>query len=116
MQTVAASRPTRREVDATPVEELIRWERRPLPAHDLDGVNVRAWALAVCGAEVKHRASDFLRVEAKLGISFDRFAAPCCVELGQFDHEVHAGAVINWLSHLQGHDEARHGKWALWAG
>ncbi len=107
---------TRREIDQTPIHELIRRERRPLPAHDLDGVNCRQWALAVCGAEVKHRASDFLRVEVKNGWSFDRWNHPDAEQMGQFDHECHAGAVLNWLSHLQSHDEARRGKWAMWAG
>lgn len=103
---------TRREIDATPIHELIRRERRPLPAHDLDGVNARQWALAVCGAEVAHRERDFGRVCGVLGLSFDRYDEPDCMQRGQFAHEAHAGAALNWLSHLQTHDSDRRGPWA----
>lgn len=112
----AALDPSRRTADATRIDDLIRLERRPLPAHDLDGVNARQWAIAVCGAEVKHRASDFSRCEVKLGVSFDRWDHPAAEQMGQFDHEVHAGAALNWLTHLQAHDSDRRGPWANWNG
>jgi len=91
---------TRREVDATRIDDLIRLERRPLPAHDLDGVNARQWALAVCGAEVQHRGRDFRRVERAMGISFDRWDNPTCEQQGQFDHEARAGEVLSAQNHL----------------
>jgi len=97
--------PLRREVDATPIADLIRRERRPLPAHDLDGVNCRQWALAVCGAEVKHRGRDFRRCEHALGVGFDRWDNPACEEMGQFEHEAAAGTVLNVQGHLVGADD-----------
>ncbi len=90
----------RRDIDQTPVADRIRAERRPLPAHDLDGVNARQWALAVCGAEVKHRASDFSRVERAMGMSFDRWDMPYAEQQGQFDHEARAGEVLSIQGHL----------------
>ena len=97
--------PTRREADATRIDDLIRLERRPLPAHDLDGVNCRQWALAVCGAETKHRHRDFIRTEVALDISFDRWDHPTAEQLGQFDHEARAGEVLNVQGHLIGADD-----------
>lgn len=87
--------------------ELIRRERLPLPTHELDGVNYRTWAVAVCGAEVKHRAADFQRAADTHGLLFDRFAEPDCEQIGQFPHEAHAGAALVWLSHLQAAESER---------
>lgn len=102
--------PIRRDTDI-PVMELIRRERRPLPAHDLDGCNYRAWAVAVCGAEVKHRDADFARCETLLGLTIDRWAEPTCTTWGQFPHEAHAGAALLWLTHLQAHESERRAPW-----
>ncbi len=101
----------RRDSDLN-LADLIRRERKPLPPHDLVGCNYRAWAAAVLQAEVDHRDRDFTRVEAKLGISLDRWADPCLVQMGQFRHEARAGEALVWLSHLQTHDSDRHGPWA----
>ena len=101
----------RRDTESLPTAELIRRERRPLPAHDLDGANYRAWAVAVCGAEVDHRDRDFARCERLLRYDFDRWAEPACVEWGQFAHEAYAGAALVWLSHLQTHESDRRAPW-----
>lgn len=101
---------TRRD-DSLTTADLIRRERQPLPAHSLDGVNYRAWAVAVCGAEVDHRNRDFARVERLLRYDFDRWTEPTCVELGQFPHEAHAADALNWLSHLQTHESQRRAAW-----
>lgn len=92
--------------------ELIRRERRPLPAHDLDGANYRAWALAVCHAEVEHRSNDFEHACFKLRVEYDRWANPNVVMIGSFDHEGFAGLALTWLSHLQFMDGQRRGVWA----
>jgi len=92
--------PIRSDLEVAPIWELIRRERRPLPPHDLHGCNARAWSLAVCGAEVKHRAADFRRVERELGIGFDRFDNPDAEHQGQFDHEARAGEVLSIQNHL----------------
>lgn len=107
--------PVRRDADLSPAE-AIRRERQPLPAHDLDAVNYRTWAAAVCQAEVAHRDRDWSRAvhALNLHLCFDRFREPYCVEVGQFSHECHAGAALNWLSHLQTHDSKRRGPWSDW--
>lgn len=92
--------------------DLIHRKRRPLPSHDLDAENYRAWAAAVCQAEVNHRRSDFWRACDAVGVTFDDWAEPDCVEIGQFPHEAHAAAALNWLAHLQTHDSDRRGPWA----
>lgn len=89
------------------IRERIRRERLPLGSHDLAGVSVRAWAAAVCGAEVAHRDADFTRAVTSLGISVDRYGDPDCVEIGQFPHEAYAAAAMNWLSHLRAHESLR---------
>ena len=99
-----------------PVAELIRRERRPLPAHEINAVNCRmswrAWAVATCHAEVAHRSRDFQRVERTLGLVFDRWLEPDCEQLGQFPHEAHAAAALVWLSHLQTHESEKRAPWS----
>jgi hypothetical protein len=101
----------RRDTDHLTTAELIRRERQPLPSHAIEGFNYRQWAVAVCTAEVAHRAADFARCERLLGYDFDRWAEPTCVEMGQFAHEAHAGAALVWLSHLQTHESDRRAAW-----
>ncbi len=102
--------------DPATADDLIRRERRPLPPHDLDGVNYRRWAAAVCQAEVDHADADFWRVvhRHKYAITIDRFREPDAAAAYRVAHEAHAGAALNWLSHLQTHDSDRHGPWARW--
>ena len=83
------------------IADLIRRERRPLPSHELTGVNFRRYIAAVCQAEVQHREADFIRAANRIGWSYDRYLDPACIETGEFAHECHAGAALNWLSHLQ---------------
>jgi hypothetical protein len=87
--------------------------RRPLPSHDLPGGNFRKWAAAVCSAEVRHRERDYLRVEAELGVTVDRWDFPNNDEVGQFTHERHAGAALLWLSHLQAHESEKRAPWSF---
>jgi hypothetical protein len=95
------------------VADLIRRNRRPLlPAPAIDIANFRAWAVAVCTAEVSHRSRDFHRVERILGLTFDRWLEPDCEQLGQFPHEAHAAAALVWLSHLQTHESEKRGPWS----
>mgnify|MGYP003643407662 CR=1 FL=1 len=91
--------------------ELIAREREPLPSHRVEGGNFRQWAVAVCDAEVKHRDADFARCERLLGLSFDRYAEPRCVLMGEFLHEAHAAAALHWLSYLQTHESERRTSW-----
>lgn len=100
----AAEPRARRELSAF---ELIERERRHLPSHRIEGGNFRRWALAACTAEVKHRDADFARCERVLGLPFDHYAEPDCVQMGQFAHEAHAGAALLWLSSLQAHESER---------
>lgn len=81
--------------------------RRPLPSHELTGQSFRAWAVAICHAEIQHRGRDFARIERELGISFDRNEDPRCEERGQFPHEAKAATALIWLSHLQTHESEK---------
>jgi len=63
-------------------------------------------------AEIAHRSRDFARVEHALGLSFDRWLEPDCEQLGQFQHEAHAGAALVWLSHLQTHESEKRTPWS----
>ena len=85
--------------------------RRALPSHTIDAGSFRKWAVAVCSAEVKHRERDYLRVERELGVHVDPWEFPNSVEVGQYAHEAHAGAVLLWLSHLQRHEEEKRTPW-----
>ena len=87
--------------------------RRPLPSHEVIGGNFRQWAAAVCTAEVKHRESDYLRVEHELGVHVDRWDFPNNDEVGQYPHEAHAGAALLWLSHLQAHESEKRTPWSF---
>lgn len=93
------------------VAENVALFRRPLPSHEITGGNFRAWATAVCNAEIKHRSRDFARVERTLALNFDRWLEPGCEQIGQFPHEAHAGAALLWLSHLQAHESERRASW-----
>lgn len=99
--------------------QLIARERVPLPSHQIEGGNFRKWAVAVCTAEVRHRERDYLRVEALLGITTDRWDFPNDDERGQFQHEYHAGQALLWMSHLQTHESERRkpfdfSTWSMW--
>jgi hypothetical protein len=85
--------------------------RRPLPSHAIEGGNFRQWAAAVCSAEVRHRERDYLRVERELGVDVPRWDFPNNDEVGQFDHERHAGIALLWLSTLQTHESEKRTPW-----
>jgi len=87
--------------------EIVARKRLPLPSHAIEGGNFRRWAVAVLTAEVKHRERDYLRVERQMGVHVDRWDFPSNDEIGQFDHEAHAGAALLWLSHLQAHESEK---------
>ena len=102
------------------VADLIRRHRRPLPAPAFatgadDAASIgRSWrarAVAACHAEIAHRSRDFARVERTLGLTFDRWLEPDCEQLGQYQHEAHAGAALVWLSHLQTHESEKRTPW-----
>lgn len=102
------------------VSDLIRRHRRSLPAPAFAtgaddpataGRSWRARAVAACHAEIAHRSRDFARVERALGLTFDRWLEPDCEQLGQFQHEAHAGAALVWLSHLQTHEGEKRTPW-----
>jgi hypothetical protein len=86
---------------------LLHAERRPLPSPALAPGNFRRSMAAVCTAEVRHREADFVRAATRAGFTYDRYLDPACVEIGQFAHECHAGAALNWLAHLQTHESMR---------
>lgn len=106
----AAAFPTRLDDDAAflRLSARIRNERTPLPSHDLDvpADKVRAWAAAVCDAEVKHATANFWRVVYGLnaGAVFDHYKREEEAAPFRFEHEVKAATALNWLSHLQGQE------------
>ena len=93
--------------------QKVKLLRRPLPSHQIEGGNFRQWAAAVCTAEVRHRERDYLRVEAELGVTVDRWDFPSNDEVGQFPHEAHAGDALLWLSHLQAHESEKRTPWSF---
>lgn len=87
--------------------QTIALYRRPQPAHELQGLNFRKWAVATCQAEVDHRRRDFARIEREQAWSFDRNEDLRCEERGQFPHEAKAATALVWLSHLQSHESEK---------
>lgn len=107
------------EINEAVVNAAVRAERRPLPSHDLNGVNYRKWAAAVLAAEVKHSRDDFWSVAHKLGAVrlglFDRDGGDRDADVAfRFPHERAAGVAAVWLLHLQTHDNDRFGPWSRW--
>jgi len=94
--------------------DLIKAARTALPSHELAGVPIRRFVSAVCTAEVEHARRDFALIVSRLNagaLFYDDSDAHARYRL---PHEVHAGAALVWLSHLQAHDGDRHGPWARW--
>ena len=89
--------------------DAIRAGRKPLPSHDLTDVPVRKFVASVCQAEVTHAANDFWQVVDGINAR-GLFYGETGAEAGfRFSHEGRAGEALVWLSHLQGHDNDRHG-------
>lgn len=86
------------------------WAHRvALPSHELQDIPVRRFVASACAAEVKHARNDFLRVIYSIGVSAYFYGE---VDPGveyRYAHEARAGEALIWLSHLQGHDNDRHG-------
>ena len=83
--------------------------RKPLPSHELADVPVRRFVASACAAEVKHAQSEFWQVVDGInarGLFYGEAAADAGF---RFPHEARAGEALVWLSHLQGHDNDRHG-------
>lgn len=97
--------------------DAIMAARTPLPRPDVLGAPIRRLVAVACTADAVHASSDFWRIVNASGdaIRFDRFRDPDCHTPYAFRHEALAGVALNWLSHLQGHDSNRRGKWSLWA-
>ena len=89
--------------------DAIRAGRKPLPSHDLTDVPVRKFVASACQAEVTHAANDFWQVVDGINAR-GLFYGETGAEAGfRFSHEGRAGEALVWLSHLQGHDNDRHG-------
>jgi len=89
--------------------DAIRAGREPLPSHELTDIPVRKFVASVCQAEVTHAANDFWQVVDGInarGLFYGETGADAGF---RFPHEAHAGEALVWLSHLQGHDNDRHG-------
>ena len=96
--------------------DLIRTARRPLPAHDLNGVNYRRWATAVCLAEVDHAKEDYWRALTQMGVYMPATGDEVPLEPWAdcyLPHERHALAALNWLSSLLVHESDRTGPWRV---
>jgi hypothetical protein len=89
--------------------DAIRAGRKPLPSHALTDVPVRRLVASVCQAEVNHSQNDFWQVVDGIntrGLYYGETGADASF---RFPHEARAGEALVWLSHLQGHDNDRHG-------
>lgn len=92
-------------------DAAVRRERRPLPPHDLNGVNYLRWATAVLQAEVNHAQNDSWRCITDLGVTafYDRWQRGDELARFRFRHEELAGIALLWRSSLISHDNFRHG-------
>ena len=89
--------------------DAIRAGRKPLPSHELRDVPVRRFVASVCQAEVNHAYNDFWQVVGGINAR-GLFYGETSADAGfRFPHEARAGEALVWLSHLQGHDNDRHG-------
>ncbi len=89
--------------------DAIRAGRKPLPSHEVTDVPVRRFVASVCQAEVNHAVDDFWQVVDGInarGLFYGEAGADAEF---RFPHEARAGEALMWLSHLQGHDNNRHG-------
>ena len=89
--------------------DAIRAGRKPLLSHELRDVPLRRFVASVCQAEVNHAANDFWQVVDGInarGLFYGETEADAGF---RFPHEARAGEALMWLSHLQGHDNDRHG-------
>jgi hypothetical protein len=80
-----------------------------LPTHELTDVPVRRFVASACQAEIDHAYNDFWQVVDGInarGLFYGETAADAAF---RFPHEAKAGAALVWLSHLQSHDNDRHG-------
>jgi hypothetical protein len=83
--------------------------RKPLPSHELTDVPVRKFVASVCTAEVTHAANDFWQVVDGINARGLFYGEKGSDAAFRFPHEARAGEALVWLSHLQGHDNDRHG-------
>jgi hypothetical protein len=89
--------------------DAIRAGRKPLPSHELTDVPVRKFVASVCQAEINHAVDDFWQVVDGInarGLFYGETGADAGF---RFPHEARAGEALVWLSHLQAHDNDRHG-------
>jgi hypothetical protein len=89
--------------------DAIRAGRKSLPSHEVTDVPVRRFVASVCQAEVTHAANDFWQVVDGInarGLFYGETGADAAF---RFPHEARAGEALAWLSHLQCHDNDRHG-------
>lgn len=83
--------------------------RKALPSHELTGVSVRRFVASACQAEVDHAQRDFWQVVDGINARGLFYREPDAATGFRFAHEAKAGAALVWLSHVQSHDNDRHG-------
>ena len=101
---------------ATSIDTLILSRRKALPSHDLTGQRFRRVIAATCTAEVEHATRDVR------GIGLDTGAHLMFSEKGNngwegrffLSHETKAATALNWLLHLQTHENDVRGPWKRW--
>lgn len=101
---------------ATSIDTLILSRRKTLPSHDLTGQRFRRVIAATCAAEVEHATRDARLIALDTGAHLmfserrdtgweDRFFLP---------HEAKAATALNWLLHIQTHENDVRGPWKRW--
>jgi hypothetical protein len=111
--TIASPQAPTQPADVIPFprdyRDAIRAGRKLLPSHELTDVPVRKFVASVCQAEINHAVDDFWQVVDGInarGLFYGETGADAAF---RFSHEARAGEALVWLSHLQGHDNDRHG-------
>lgn len=104
--------------DIEVARQRVRDGRTALPSHDLDTGDLRAWAIAVCAAELKHAEFDTLGLIARytLGSMVDRGrrADPEWHAEFRMPHEKAAALVLDWAGHLRTQEGFIVGPWSRW--
>ena len=101
---------------ATSIDTLILSRRKVLPSHDLTGQRFRRVIAATCTAEVDHATRDVRHIGLDTGVHLifkerrdtgweSHFFLP---------HEAKAATALNWLLHLQTHENDVRGPWKRW--
>ena len=101
---------------ATSIDTLILSRRKALPSHDLTGQRFRRVIAATCTAEVEHATRDVRCIGLDTGAHLMFSERRDTGWEGRFflPHESKAATALNWLMHVQTHENDVRGPWKRW--